>query len=149
VQVTVLESDVLRKMFPGLAVYDERDRDYFYGSLTFIGHALTDHGISVVFDATANCRSYREAARREIPRFIEVFVDCPLDICIQRDPKGIYRMAREGKASHVPGVQAAYEPPENPDVVIRGDEEDPESAARRVIDVLASKAFLENSGPDA
>lgn len=144
IEVTVLESDALRKIFSSQPRYDEQDREYFYGSLAFIGHVLTDHGISVVFDATANRRSYRDGARQKIPRFIEVFVECPLEICIRRDPKGIYRKAREGEASHVPGIQAVYEPPENPAIIIRGDHDNPEEAARRVIDVLASKGFLES-----
>lgn len=146
VDLAVLESDALRKMFStpsSPSSYDEQDRDRFYDALTFIGHVLTEHGISVIFDATANRRSYRDGARQQIPRFIEVFVDCPLEICMKRDPKGIYRKAREGQASHVPGVQATYETPENPDVVIRGDRDDPGEAARRVIDVLTSKGFLD------
>jgi adenylylsulfate kinase len=85
----------------------------FYGSLAFIGRVLIEHGISVIFDATANRRSYRSRAREHISRFVEVFVDCPLEVCASRDPKGIYRMAREGKTSHVPGLQASYEPPEH------------------------------------
>ena len=142
IEVTVLESDALRKILPIQPRYDERDRAYFYGSLAFIGRVLTEHGISVIFDATANRRSYRDRAREQIPRFIEVFVACPLEICIQRDPKGIYRKAREGKASHVPGVQSAYEPPESPDIVIHGNQDDPKEAARRVVDLLAGKGFL-------
>jgi adenylylsulfate kinase len=133
----VLESDVLRKIFSDRPAYDDRDRDYFYGALAFAGHILTEHGIPVIFDATANRRSYRAQARQRIPRFIEVFVDTPLDVCIQRDPKGIYRMAQTGEASHVPGLQAAYEPPENAEVVIQGDKEDPEAAAGRIMEVLA------------
>jgi adenylylsulfate kinase len=142
VEVTVLESDALRKIFSSRPRYDEQDREYFYGSLAFIGRILTEHGISVIFDATANRRSYRDRARQQIPRFIEVFVECPLEMCIQRDPKGIYRQAREGEASHVPGVQAVYEAPETPAVVIHGDRDMPEEAARRVIEVLVSKGFL-------
>jgi adenylylsulfate kinase len=142
IQVTVLESDALRKMFSTEPRYDEQDRQYFYGSLAFIGRVLTDHGISVIFDATANRRAYRDRARQQIARFIEVFVDCPLDTCIRRDPKGIYRKAREGQASEVPGVQAPYEPPESPDVVIRGDRDDPAEAAGRVIAVLVKKALV-------
>src|SRR5689334_6185408 len=91
IDVAVLESDALRKAFSGSSRYDEQDREYFYGSLAFIGRTLTEHGITVIFDATANRRSYRERARVGIPRFVEVFVECPLDVCIQRDPKGIYR----------------------------------------------------------
>jgi adenylylsulfate kinase len=140
--VTVLESDVLRRLFASEPRYDEQDREYFYASLAFIGRILTEHGISVIFDATANRRSYRERARQQIPQFIEVFVQCPLEICIQRDPKGIYRKAREGQASDVPGVQAVYEPPEHPEIVIRGDHENPDAAASRVIEFLVSRRLL-------
>ena len=142
IQVTILESDEMRKLFSAEPRYDEQDREYFYASLAFIGRALTDHGISVIFDATANRRSYRDRARQQIPRFIEVFVDCPLEICIQRDPKGIYRKARAGEASHVPGLQVPYEPPEFPDLVIEGHRDDPTEAARRIIATLVTKGLV-------
>ena len=141
-EVTVLESDRMRTIFSESPKYDERERELFYTSLAFIGRVLVEHGISVIFDATANLRSYRSRSREQITRFIEVFVDTPLEVCAARDPKGIYRMAREGKASHVPGVQSAYEAPENPDVVIRGDKEDPQAAASRIISSLQAKGFL-------
>ena len=133
IDVTILESDIMRGIFSPNPQYNDQDRDYFYGSLAFIGRVLTEHGISVIFDATANLRSYRERARQQIPNFIEVFVDCPLDVCIQRDPKGIYRKAQQGEAQHVPGIQTRYEPPLNPAVVVQGDQDDPEDAARRII----------------
>jgi len=140
--LTVLESDRMRKVFSDKPQYDERERELFYGSLAFIGRVLVEHGISVVFDATANRRSYRKRVRDSIPRFIEVFVDCPLEVCMSRDPKGIYRMAREGGAGNVPGLQAGYEPPENPDIVIRGDLEKPQEAAQRIVKLLADRGFL-------
>ena len=136
INVTVLESDVLRKMLPMAARYDDQDREYFYSSLAFIGRVLIDHGISVIFDATANRRSYRDRAREQIERFLEIYVECPLETCMRRDPKGIYRKAREGKATDVPGLQAVYEPPEHPDLVIRGDRDDPADAAQRIVALL-------------
>jgi hypothetical protein len=95
-----------------------------------------------IFDATANLRSYRDRASQAIPHFIEVYVDSPLEVCMKRDPKGIYRQAREGKFPHVPGVGVAYEPPESPDVVIHGDREDADDAARRIVRILVSKGFV-------
>ena len=142
VEMTVLESDVLRKVFSEHPRYDEQDREYFYGSLAFIGQVLTERGIPVLFDATANRRAYRDRARRQIPRFIEVYVECPIEVCVQRDPKGIYRQAREGRAAHVPGIQEAYEPPESPDLVVRGDTDTPEDAAERIIDLLVRRGFV-------
>jgi adenylylsulfate kinase len=148
IRAAVLESDALRKLFSVQPRYDEQDREYFYGSLAFIGRVLTEHGVPVIFDATANRRSYRDRARQQIPMFLEVFVDCPLETCVHRDPKGIYRKAREGRADHVPGMQVAYEPPEKPDVVIQGDREDPEDAARRVIAVLEGRFFVKRDSKE-
>jgi adenylylsulfate kinase len=142
IHVTVLESDALRKMFSAQPGYDEQDREYFYGSLAFIGRILTEHGVPVIFDATANRRFYRDRARQQIPRFVEVFVDCPLETCIRRDPKGIYKKAREGQAAHVPGMQTIYEAPKAPDLVIDGDRDDPEKAASRIVAELGRRALL-------
>jgi adenylylsulfate kinase len=96
----------------------------------------------VIFDATANRRRYRDQTRRKICRFVEVYVDTPLDTCMARDPKRIYRGALEGSAETVPGVQTIYEPPEAPDVLVYGDQETPEAAARRVIEKLVEKTYL-------
>ena len=127
----MLESDVLRQIFTLHPRYDEQEREAFYRQIVYIGTLLTKHGVPVIFDATANRRRYRDQARRQIPRFLEVYVDCPLETCIARDPKGIYRKAREGEANTVPGLQSVYEPPESPDLVVHGDRDMPEIAARR------------------
>ena len=76
-------------------------------------------------------------------------MECPLEICIRRDPKGLYRKAREGQASHVPGMQTPYEPPERPDIVIHGDRDNPEEAARRVVEALISRNYLDRRGSPA
>lgn len=136
VNVAVLESDALRKVLTPSPRYDDEERDIFYGALSHIGRLLTDHGVSVIFDATANRRAYRDRARRDIARFLEVFVDCPLAVCIGRDPKGIYRRGKEGSTTGVPGLQAEYEPPLTPEVVVRGDAEEPARAAHRIVNKL-------------
>ena len=105
----MLESDELRKVFTPDPHYDEKERDIFYRQMVYIGALLTTHGVPVLFDATANRRAYRELARQQIPQFLEVYVDSPLQTCIARDPKGIYRNASQGGASTVPGIQAEYE----------------------------------------
>lgn len=141
-KVAVLESDALRKVFTPRPRYDEEERNVFYGALAQVGQLLTEHGVSVIFDATANRRAYRDRARHAISRFLEVFVDCPLDVCMSRDPKGIYRRGREGSAAGVPGMDAVYEPPDAPDVTVRGDVEDPASAARRIVDKLIETGYV-------
>jgi adenylylsulfate kinase len=142
IDVTVLESDVLRKQFSSTSAYEAQDRDYFYASVAFIGQVLTEHGIPVIFDATANRRAYRDRARGRIPRFLEIHVDTPLEVCMDRDPKGIYQKAVSGESRNVPGIQAEYEAPQNPDLVIHGHREAPEEAAARIIDMLAAKGWI-------
>src|SRR3569833_2723348 len=142
VDVVVLESDTLRKILTPDARYDEQERTRFYHQMTGIGALLVDQGVSVVFDATANRRAYRAEARAKLARFLEVYVDSPLAVCLARDPKGIYRRGREQEAATVPGIQAAWEPPESAEVIVHGDREMPEAAAQRLIATLLEKNYL-------
>ena len=142
VAAAVLESDVLRTQITPYARYDEAERDLFYAALVELGAFLAREGRPVIFDATANRRRYRDAARSRIARFAEVFVDTPPEVCAARDPKGLYRAAREGRAASLPGAQAAYEPPEHPELVVRGDAGTPEEVARAVAEFLERRGWL-------
>lgn len=140
VDAAVLESDVLRTQLTPFASYARGERDFFYAALAHLGAYVAGEGRPVVFDATANLRAYRDAARATIARFAEVYVDTPLEVCAARDPKGLYRSAREGKSAALPGVQAAYEPPLTPEMVVRGDRGTPAQAAGHI------EAWLEKRG---
>jgi adenylylsulfate kinase len=142
VNVAVLESDTLRKVFTPEPTYEEFERIRFYSQMVYVGKILLDHGIQVIFDATANRRAWREEARRRIPRFLEVYVDTPLETCAARDPKGIYQRARQGEAHNVPGLQAEYEAPEKPEVIVAGERESPTDAAHRIVSKLAENGWL-------
>jgi len=142
VDAAVLESDSLRQLLEDHPRYDRAGRESFYRTMVLIGTILTEHGVPVIFDATANRRQYRDRARRQIARFLEVYVDCPVGICESRDPKGIYRRAREGQAADVPGLQDPYEPPETPDIVVHGASDPADAAAARVIEKLVEKSYL-------
>ena len=142
VDAAVLESDVFRTVFTPHPRYDAEERDTFYRQLVYVGVLLTKHGVPVIFDATANLRRYRDHAREQIPRFLEVYIECPLEICMGRDPKGIYRAGREGTAKIVPGLQDTYEPPLHPDVVVHGDSEAPETVAARIVSKLIERNLI-------
>lgn len=144
VDAAVLESDALRQVLTPRPTYSDDERETFYRSMVHIGALLVKHGVPVIFDATANRRVYRAAARSHIERFLEVYVDCPLETCVARDPKGIYRRARSGEASTVPGIQAAYEPPERPDVVVSGSGDTTE-AGRAIARALEARGYLTSS----
>lgn len=140
-EAAVLESDVCRKVFAGDQPYTPEGREAFYRQIAYVGSLLVKHGVPVIFDATANRQAYRDRARREIERFIEVYVDVPLEVCMARDPKGIYSSAATGQATNVPGLQDPYEVPERPDVVVHG--ENPEADARKIIEFLAAKGYID------
>lgn len=138
-----LESDVLRTQITPFPRYDEAERDAFYAALAHLGAFLFTQGRSVVFDATANRRAYRDMARRAIPRFAEVLVDTPAEVCAERDPKGLYRGAREGRVLALPGAQAAYEAPLAPEIVVQGHGTWPAGAAAQIVAWLARQGWLE------
>ena len=146
VNVAVLESDALRKTLTPHPRYNLEERDTFYQQMADIGVLLTDQGVPVIFDATANRRVYRDRARREISHFLEIYMDCPIATCLARDPKGIYRQAQESATATVPGLQTAYEPPEAPDLVVHAEAESPECAARRVVALLIGKGYIPQGG---
>lgn len=130
--VSVLESDVMRTQLTPFPRYDEDDRAFFYGALADIGVGLVEKKRSVIFDATANRRAYRDAARGRIERFAEAFVDTPLETCVARDPKGLYRQ----------GMKIAYEPPPAPEIVVHGSDGTPGAQARKIMVFLESRGWI-------
>jgi len=137
----VLESDELRKILTPDATYDSEERGHFYHMMALIGDLIVRSGTNVIFDATANRRAYRDQARSLIKKFAEVYVQCPLDVCMKRDAKGIYRQATAGKVATVPGLQIPYEPPENAEITIDG-QSSPESAALTILERLRYMRFI-------
>ena len=142
VRARVLESDAVRREITPRATYGLSERDMFYASLSFAARLLTEHGVPVIVDATANRRAYRDRSRAEIPRFVEVYVRCPLSVCRQRDPKGIYRRGAKGTAPNVPGLSAPYERPLRPEVTVDGNVDPPEESARRIVKALEERRFV-------
>ena len=132
VEVSLLESDVMRTQLTPFPRYDEADRDFFYGFLAKIGVDLVEAGKAVVFDATANRRAYRDAARKRIARFAEVYVDTPLGVCMARDPKGLYRQ----------GMKIPYEPPLAAELVVHGHEGVPGDHAAAIVALLEQRGWI-------
>jgi len=107
--------------------------------LVFTGEKLLAHGVTVVFDATASRRVYRDFARSMIPRFIEVSVECPLATCMERDKKGTYLKGQLGESLTVPGLQSPYEAPTNPDLRIDSTTTTSADAASQILDLVKAK----------
>jgi adenylylsulfate kinase len=121
----ILRMDELRKTVTPNPTYSETERDIVYRALVYIALKMTERGYNVIIDATGNLRKWRELARRLLPRFAEVYLKCPVDLCVRREqqrvetreaPKDIYRKGASGWP--VPGMSAPYEEPLAPEVVI-------------------------------
>lgn len=137
--VEVLESDEVRRVITPIPTYSEAERDLFYRALAFTGQKLVAHGVTVVFDATASRRAYRDVARSMIPRFIEVSVECPLAICMERDRKGTYLKGQLGESVTVPGLQSPYEAPITPDLRIDSTTTPSGDAAGQILDLVKTR----------
>ena len=152
----VLRLDAFRKIIVPEPQYTETERDIVYNTLVFIAKLLTQNGINVILDATANRRRWRDAARDEIEKFYEVFIDCPLEVCMEREASrtdnlvisGLYKKALErrriGETStdglgQMVGVDVPYEEPLSPDLVIDSNSTAPLEASVIIIDSLMLK----------
>lgn len=116
----LLDGDEVRAALVPRPGYSDRERDDFYATLSRLGALLAHQGLAVAVAATAHRRAHREDARRRAPRFFEVFVDPGRETCEARDPKGLYARAREGRITGLPGVDAPYEAPRDPELVLSG-----------------------------
>jgi adenylylsulfate kinase len=147
IHAQLLSSDALRKVMTPNPTYSLEERDTVYATLIYIATLLTQNGINVVIDATGNLRRYRDNARNQILRFFEAYLECPLEVCAEREakrgktylaPKQIYAKALEGKAPTVPGIGQPYEPPLNPEVTIDTTQFTPEQSAQKIIKKVLS-----------
>ena len=146
INAQLLSSDALRKVITPAPTYSSEERDVVYATVVYIAKLLTQNGVNVVIDATGNLRRYRDNARREISRFMEVYLECPLEVCVEREtmrrethyaPTQIYLRAKQGKASTVPGMGQPYEEPLNAEMTINTAKCTPREAAQKIFDLIA------------
>lgn len=140
-RVEVLESDELRRTLTPSPTYSREERDLFYRAMAFFGSRLVAHGVTVIFDATANRQAYRDSARELIPNFIEVAVECPLEVCMARDKKGTYKKGLTGESATVPGLQDTYEAPLKPELRINTSRTAPEAAAGLILAAIQERSL--------
>jgi adenylylsulfate kinase len=134
----LLDGDTVRDALIPRPGYDDASRDHFYETLARLAALLARQGLLVLVAATAHRRAYRDRARALTGRFLEVWVDVPLEECRGRDAKGLYAAHTEGRLSTLPGGAAAYEPPLNPDLVAHGGAD--AEALTRLTALLAERA---------
>jgi adenylylsulfate kinase len=145
VYAQLLSMDALRRVLTPKPSYSLEERDMVYAALVYFAGLLTENGVNVVIDATGNLRRFRDDARRRIAKFFEVYLKCPIEVCMDREaqrgqtrlaPRKIYSRALSGKAPTVPGIGQPYEPPINPEVTVDTVECPPQECAKKILQKL-------------
>lgn len=144
----LLSSDALREVLTPKPTYSLNERDMVYRTLAYVAKLLTQNSVNVVIDATGNLRKHRDNARGQILNFIEAYLECPLEVCMEREtrrretykaPKQIYAKATEGKAPTVPGMGQPYEHPLNPEITIDATKNTPNQAAKKILNTILER----------
>ncbi|HEY5948031.1 MAG TPA: adenylyl-sulfate kinase [Kofleriaceae bacterium] len=140
VHSVTLDGDAVRAALVPPPGYDPHGRDAFYDTLARLAALIAAQRTIVLVPATAHLHRYRDHARSLAPSFIEVFVDTPLVECQRRDPKGLY----SGDHADLPGQGIEYEPPDQPDLLVRPDTQ---HAARQLSHLIVERTHDEHPVP--
>ena len=141
--VETLDGDVVRTHLSKGLGFSREDRDTNIKRIAFVCNLLTRNGVVSIAAAISPYREAREWARKEIGNFVEVYLKCPLEICRQRDVKGLYKLVDEGKIKGFTGVDDPYEEPEHPELVIETHKETVEECVARIFARLEELGYLE------
>jgi adenylyl-sulfate kinase len=131
-KVKVLDGDALRTTICKDLGFSREDREENIRRIGLLCELLNHHGVITIVATISPYRAARNEVRTKIQRFIEVFVNCPLHVLIQRDPKGMYKRALVGEIRHFTGISDPYETPEHPELTIYSSEESAEESADHV-----------------
>jgi adenylylsulfate kinase len=141
-RVELLDGDEVRKNLSHGLGFSKADRDANILRIAYVARLLSRNGVVAITAAISPYREIRDQARAEIPRFVEVFVDCPLEVCEQRDVKGLYKKARSGEITQFTGISDPYEAPENPEIHLHTDQENPEQGVAIILEKLRDLGLL-------
>lgn len=140
--VEVLDGDIVRTHLSKGLGFSRADRDTNIKRIAFVCNLLTRNEVVSIAAAISPYREAREWARQEIGSFVEVYLKCPLEVCRQRDVKGLYKQVDEGKIKGFTGVDDPYEEPEYPELVIETDKETVEESVTRIFVKLGELGYL-------
>jgi adenylylsulfate kinase len=141
-RVEVLDGDGIRsRLYPDLG-FSKEEREMHNRVVTEMAKLLAKNGVIVIVSVIAPYREWREYARREIGRFVEVYLRCPLEVRIKRDPKGLYAKALRGELDGLTGFDGEYEEPENPELVLDTDKMSVEEEVDAVLKKVEELGYL-------
>lgn len=140
--VELLDGDEIRTNLSSGLGFSKADRDANIRRIAFVAKLLSRNGVIAITAAISPYREIRDEARRDIRNFVEIYVECPLEVCEQRDVKGLYKKARSGEIKQFTGISDPYEAPLNPEIAVHTNAETVEQSVDAIIDKLGELGYL-------
>ena len=138
-----MDGDNLRYGLNSDLGFTSEDRTENIRRVSEVAKLFVDAGIITITTFISPFKEDRNGARKLLGEdFIEVYVDCPLDVCEKRDPKGIYRKAREGKIKNFTGIDSPYEKPDNPEITVKTFENTEEQCVDKIVKYLKERKIF-------
>jgi adenylylsulfate kinase len=147
-KLEILDGDVVRTNLSKGLGFSKEDRDTNIRRIGFVAKLLTRNGVLVMTAAISPYRTVRDEIRMDIGDFLEVYVRCPVEVCAERDVKGLYKKAMSGEIANFTGVSDPYEEPINPEVICDTDKESVEESTLKVLDKMERLGYLPPSSKD-
>lgn len=141
-RVELLDGDIVRTNLSQGLGFSREDRDTNIRRIGFVAELLARNGVIVIVAAISPYRAAREEVKRRICHFVEIHVDCPIEVLAARDTKGLYRRALAGEIGNFTGISDPYEPPENPSVLVRSDRETVEESVAKIWCELETRGLV-------
>lgn len=146
VKIERLDGDTVRESLTRDLGFSKEDRDKNIERVTFVAKLLSRNGVGVVASLISPYIAMRDYARAQTTNFIEVFVDAPLQVCADRDVKGMYAKAFAGQIPNFTGVSDPYEAPVKPEIVVHTDQETVEESVGKILTYLEENALIPATG---
>jgi adenylyl-sulfate kinase len=141
-QVEILDGDVVRDEIGHLFGYSREERLKVSKILRFTAKLLNRNGVTVVIAAISPYEEMRNNYRQEIKDYVEVYIECSLEVCIDRDTKGLYKKALRGDIKHVIGVDEVFEVPTSPNIVLNTSKNNPEQCIELLWQCIRDKNYV-------
>jgi adenylylsulfate kinase len=141
--VEVLDGDVVRTNLSKGLGFSREDRETNLNRIAFVCNLLSRNGVPAIGAAISPFENCRQFARELVgENFVEVYTRCPVEVCIERDVKGMYKKALAGEIKGFTGVDDPFDEPEDPEIICDTDQETPEESTRKILDYLRTRGFL-------
>ena len=141
-KVERLDGDVVRQSLTRDLGFSKEDRDKNIERVTFVAKLLSRNGVACICSFISPYQAVRDQVREATTNFVEVYVDAPLEVVMERDVKGLYEKAIAGEIPNFTGISDPFEAPTNPDIHVRTDQQTPEESTDMILSFLEERGYL-------